>query len=153
MFLCFVDALTPASSPSSVVYGMAAGQEELSASSSSLNLECRVCADRASGYHYGVHACEGCKVRAEHYCSVVTLAIKITPIKGFVVRCWVWLLWLLSSHPIILLILLSLPLSIFLSMFISGLLSKPPALRNRQARNHKQLSNYTWTNFKILNHV
>nr|XP_019967776.1 PREDICTED: peroxisome proliferator-activated receptor alpha-like isoform X2 [Paralichthys olivaceus] len=27
----------------------------------SLNLECRVCADRASGYHYGVHACEGCK--------------------------------------------------------------------------------------------
>lgn len=61
--LCFVDALTPASSPSSVVYGMAAGQEELSASSTVLTLECRVCADRASGYHYGVHACEGCKVR------------------------------------------------------------------------------------------
>ncbi|KAF3855103.1 hypothetical protein F7725_023158, partial [Dissostichus mawsoni] len=55
------DALTPASSPSSVVYGVAAGQEEFSSSSSSLNLECRVCADRASGYHYGVHACEGCK--------------------------------------------------------------------------------------------
>lgn len=61
--LCLADALTPASSPSSVVYGMAAGQEEFSTSSSSLNLECRVCADRASGYHYGVHACEGCKVR------------------------------------------------------------------------------------------
>uniref|UniRef100_A0A7N9AY25 Peroxisome proliferator-activated receptor alpha n=1 Tax=Mastacembelus armatus TaxID=205130 RepID=A0A7N9AY25_9TELE len=56
-----LDALTPASSPSSVVYGPAAGQEEFLSSSSSLSLECRVCADRASGYHYGVHACEGCK--------------------------------------------------------------------------------------------
>uniref|UniRef100_A0A8C7R5M5 Peroxisome proliferator-activated receptor alpha n=2 Tax=Oncorhynchus mykiss TaxID=8022 RepID=A0A8C7R5M5_ONCMY len=54
-----LDALTPASSPSSGGYGAAAGLEEFS--STSLNLECRVCADRASGYHYGVHACEGCK--------------------------------------------------------------------------------------------
>ncbi|KAG5274050.1 hypothetical protein AALO_G00158600 [Alosa alosa] len=54
-----LDALTPASSPSSGVYGTVPGQEEFS--STSLNLECRVCADRASGYHYGVHACEGCK--------------------------------------------------------------------------------------------
>ncbi|XP_028813528.1 peroxisome proliferator-activated receptor alpha b [Denticeps clupeoides] len=54
-----IDPLTPASSPSSGVFGTAAGSEEFS--SASLNLECRVCADRASGYHYGVHACEGCK--------------------------------------------------------------------------------------------
>ncbi|KAL4612780.1 peroxisome proliferator-activated receptor alpha-like [Arapaima gigas] len=54
-----LDGLTPASSPSSGVFGVAAVQEDFS--SGSLTLECRVCADRASGYHYGVHACEGCK--------------------------------------------------------------------------------------------
>ncbi|XP_009295973.2 peroxisome proliferator-activated receptor alpha b isoform X1 [Danio rerio] len=54
-----LDALTPASSPSSGVYGCPVGQDEFT--STSLNLECRVCSDRASGYHYGVHACEGCK--------------------------------------------------------------------------------------------
>lgn len=31
---------------------------------SGLMLECKVCGDVASGFHYGVHACEGCKVRA-----------------------------------------------------------------------------------------
>uniref|UniRef100_A0A3B5M9J2 Peroxisome proliferator-activated receptor gamma n=1 Tax=Xiphophorus couchianus TaxID=32473 RepID=A0A3B5M9J2_9TELE len=31
------------------------------ASPSALNIECRVCGDKASGFHYGVHACEGCK--------------------------------------------------------------------------------------------
>ncbi|XP_056223822.1 peroxisome proliferator-activated receptor alpha-like isoform X2 [Seriola aureovittata] len=52
-----LDTLTPASSPLSGVCGTAAGPEE------GLHLECRVCSDKASGFHYGVHACEGCKVR------------------------------------------------------------------------------------------
>lgn len=54
-----VDTLTPASSPSSGVCGATLGPEE---KFSPLSLECRVCSDKASGFHYGVHACEGCKV-------------------------------------------------------------------------------------------
>ncbi|TSK13244.1 Peroxisome proliferator-activated receptor alpha [Bagarius yarrelli] len=54
-----VDVLSPASSPSSAACGAVTGQDEINPSP--LNLECRVCADRASGFHYGVHACEGCK--------------------------------------------------------------------------------------------
>ncbi|XP_061815802.1 peroxisome proliferator-activated receptor alpha-like [Nerophis lumbriciformis] len=52
------DTLTPASSPSPGCCGAA---PEPSESASPLNLECRVCSDKASGFHYGVHACEGCK--------------------------------------------------------------------------------------------
>nr|AFH35106.1 peroxisome proliferator-activated receptor alpha [Siganus canaliculatus] len=53
-----LDTLTPASSPLSGVCGVASDPEE---SVTPLNLECRVCSDKASGFHYGVHACEGCK--------------------------------------------------------------------------------------------
>uniref|UniRef100_A0A1A8BTZ5 Peroxisome proliferator-activated receptor alpha a n=1 Tax=Nothobranchius kadleci TaxID=1051664 RepID=A0A1A8BTZ5_NOTKA len=53
-----LDTLTPASSPLSGVCGVELGPNE---NASILNLECRVCSDKASGFHYGVHACEGCK--------------------------------------------------------------------------------------------
>ncbi|XP_030006254.1 peroxisome proliferator-activated receptor alpha-like isoform X2 [Sphaeramia orbicularis] len=53
-----LDTLTPASSPSSGVCGAVPGAEE---SLNPLTVECRVCSDKASGFHYGVHACEGCK--------------------------------------------------------------------------------------------
>lgn len=57
---CAADTLTPASSPSQGAGGEAPGPED---HIGPLNLECRVCSDKASGFHYGVHACEGCKVR------------------------------------------------------------------------------------------
>ncbi|XP_077565771.1 peroxisome proliferator-activated receptor alpha a [Stigmatopora nigra] len=53
-----LDTLTPASSPSPLGCREAAEPGE---ASGPLNLECKVCSDKASGFHYGVHACEGCK--------------------------------------------------------------------------------------------
>lgn len=38
-------------------------------------LLCKVCGDIASGFHYGVHACEGCKVRSQRDCIMSRLIL------------------------------------------------------------------------------
>ncbi len=44
-------------------------------------LLCKVCGDIASGFHYGVHACEGCKVRTDTYTLTCTLLAHKIPSK------------------------------------------------------------------------
>lgn len=57
-------------------------------------LLCKVCGDIASGFHYGVHACEGCKVRVKTGSIMLSLASTHTD----TVSEQTWLKWIILLH-------------------------------------------------------
>lgn len=68
--------LEPESPPQFVENSLSFPKAHEDPSGSVLNIECRVCGDKASGFHYGVHACEGCKVSsAGDHCPVMNTGL------------------------------------------------------------------------------
>lgn len=43
-------------------------------------IACRVCGDKASGYHYGVTSCEGCKVSRHIQLMIFAISILYRPV-------------------------------------------------------------------------
>jgi len=62
-----VSPVTCASSGAIALTPLAASAKKLK------GLPCRVCGDEASGFHYGVDSCEGCKVYRYFICTLICL--------------------------------------------------------------------------------